>query len=276
MRLLSSSLIGHAAEIAVEAFSEGKLRLLFMKANLDSATPAKHYGKAELVAKTVMTAKYAATESGADDERKALHDFVRLVAEQVAPAALEGIRPGTYFWQLREAARADGLDLRANFETTDDEWGATTTRRTGVRLLPLDDPAAPLSQEITALEADFDRLGWTDAKDCYQRAAKALTEGRHEDANGGIRAMYEAALVETATITGFASTKQGDGGAAVNYLRTQGHLADKDGGWFVHGLWAITHTNGPHPGTSTAGEAHFRFQALTAAARYLIDRFAPA
>lgn len=55
----------------------------------------------------------------------------------------------------------------------------------------------------------------------------------------------------------------------------QGLLPERDGGHFVRGLWQITHTNGPHPGTSDAGEARFRLQALTGAARYLIDRFTP-
>lgn len=248
-----------------------------MKANLDGAVPERSYGKAELVAKTVEEAKRAATGSGAEEERRALCDFVLLVAEKVAPSEPGGMRPGTPFWRLRESARGDGLDLRADFETTADSWGETTTRRTGIRLLPLDEPAAPLSDEITALEADFDRLGWAVAKDCYRRAVRALVEGRFEDANSGIRAMFESVLVETATIKGFVSTKQGDGGQAINFLKDQQKvLADRDGGWFIHGLWLITHTNGPHPGTSTAGEAHFRFQALTAATRYLIDRFAPA
>jgi hypothetical protein len=52
-------------------------------------------------------------------------------------------------------------------------------------------------------------------------------------------------------------------------------LPAKEGGEFIRGLWSITHTNGPHPGTSDAGEAFFRFQVITAAARYLIDTFSP-
>ena len=47
----------------------------------------------------------------------------------------------------------------------------------------------------------------------------------------------------------------------------------RDGGDFIRGLWQITHTNGPHPGTTTAGEVHFRMLTMTGAARYLIDRF---
>jgi hypothetical protein len=56
-------------------------------------------------------------------------------------------------------------------------------------------------------------------------------------------------------------------------LVTEGHLPERDGGKFIQGLWSIVQTNGPHPGTTTAGEVHFRMATMTGAARYLIDRF---
>ncbi|WP_405358798.1 hypothetical protein OG535_05185 [Kitasatospora sp. NBC_00085] len=94
------------------------------------------------------------------------------------------------------------------------------------------------------MEADFNRLGWAVAKDCYRRAVRALVEGRFEDANSGIRSMFESALVAAATIKAFVSSKQGGSGQAINFLKAQNLLADRDGGWFIHGLWLITHTNG--------------------------------
>ncbi|MDX3637125.1 MULTISPECIES: hypothetical protein [Streptomyces] len=72
---------------------------------------------------------------------------------------------------------------------------------------------------------------------------------------------------------GFSTSRQGARGAAISYLVNQGLLPPDDGGDFVRGLWQITHTNGPHPGTSDAGEARFRLQAVTSAVRYLLDRF---
>lgn len=87
--------------------------------------------------------------------------------------------------------------------------------------------------------------------------------------------MFEAVVVHVAAAHGFTSTKQGGGGLSIAHLIDQGLLPEKDGGHFVRGLWQITRTNGPHPGTSDAGEARFRLQALTSAVRYLIDRFTP-
>lgn len=86
--------------------------------------------------------------------------------------------------------------------------------------------------------------------------------------------MLEAVIIYVATMKGFVPARQGDGGRAINYLVDEGKfLPPKEGGNYIRGLWSITHTNGPHPGTSPAGEAYFRVQAMTSAARYLIDRF---
>ena len=140
----------------------------------------------------------------------------------------------------------------------------------------MDEPAMPLSEEITALEADFTRLGMSVALNHYRQAVKNFVEEDFEAANGQLRAMIESVLIHIAAAQGFQQTRQGDGGKAIAYLRDNGHLPPRDGGDFIRGLWQITHTNGPHPGTTTAGEVHFRMLTMTGAARYLIDRFDPA
>ena len=104
-------------------------------------------------------------------------------------------------------------------------------------------------------------------------ALKNFVEQDVETADGALRTMLESVIIHFAVAKGFQQTRQGDGGNAIAYLRDYGHLPERDGGDFVGGLWWITHTNGPHPGTTTAGEVHFRMQTLTGAARYLIDRF---
>lgn len=274
MKLISSPVIGCAADIARDVFSKADLEIVFMKAGLDDFMPSSSYGKAELVIRTVRGAQQQAADADLA-ARKALYEFVRLIAERTAPSDQGDIRAGTPFWRLREALRADGFDLVAEYATSQGTWGEPQTHLVGVRLLPLDEPRASLSDEITALEHDFDRLGMTVAKNCYRQAVDNLVEQRFEAANGQLRAMFESVVVHVATAQGFTTTKQGDGGQAIAYLIDQGLLPERDGGHFVRGLWQITHTNGPHPGTSDAGEARFRLQALTGAARYLIDRFTP-
>ena len=54
---------------------------------------------------------------------------------------------------------------------------------------------------------------------------------------------------------------------------TTGTVPPDDGGKLLHGLWAMTHTNGSHPGTSTAGEARRRLQLFTATAELVLGYF---
>lgn len=166
MHLLSSLVIGCAAETAKEVFSKGDLRLILMKSGLDKFVPKASYSKQDLVADTVYEAKREASQPGAA-ARQGLQEFVKLVAERVAPTEPGVVRSGTPFWRLREALRADGFDLRADYDMAEGEL-------IGVRLFPLDEPRAPLSAEITALEADFDRLGMHVAKNVYRQAVASL------------------------------------------------------------------------------------------------------
>lgn len=273
MRLLSSRVIGYAADIAKATMSEGELGILFMQAGLDDFRPPKWYGKAQLLATTLRTARLHATDADME-ARQALYDFVQLLAERIAPRDdPDDIAPGTPFRKLREVVRSDGLDLHVDYESTMDTWGTTSYRLVEVRLLPLDEPAAPLTREITAVEDDLIQLGMNTAQNCYRQAVDSLTDNRFEAANGQLRSTLEAVIAHFAASRGFESTRQGDGGAALVYLIDSGGLPKRDGGEFVHGLWTMTHTNGPHPGTSNAGEAYFRLQAVTSAIRFLIDRF---
>lgn len=266
MRPFSSPVVGCAADISKDAFNAGDLQTLFMKAGLERFQPQDWYGKSALVADTVVAAKRK-TSGGDQAARDGLTEFVRLVAERVAPRAAEDeVEPRSPFWKLREAARSDGYDLRPEYASDD------TQELLGVRLLPLDEPSLPLSEEITALEADFGRLGMTTALNHYRQAVASFVDQNFEAANGQLRSMLEAVIVHCAAAKGFTSTKQGDGGNAIRYLRDSGNLPDRDGGDFIRGLWWIVQTNGPHPGTTTAGEVHFRMLTMTGAARYLIDR----
>lgn len=226
-----------------------------MKAGLSRFQPrprpgVQRYGKDELVASTLYAAQ-AAVSSGDYDAEEGLKEFIRIVAEKAKDDDFD---------RLLESVRSAGFDLHSV--------------RGGIRLLPLDEPQAPLSQAITALESDLDRLGMSIARNHYRQAVDSLVDGRLEAANGQMRAMLEAVIIHAATMKGFVRTRQGDGGKAIKYLvEESGSLPPKEGGDYIRGLWNITHTNGPHPGTSPAGEAHFRVQAMTSAARYLIDRF---
>jgi hypothetical protein len=245
---------GHAATVAPSLYTSAQLEALFMRVGLSAWQPApsrgaQRYAKTELASATVHGALKSAL-TGHADAVQGLNEFILSVAGKAKGPAGD---------ELREAVRSAGFDLR----TVDGQ----------TRLLPLDEPMSPLSGAITALEADLVRCGLTVAQRHYRQAVDCLVDGRAEAANGQMRAMFEEVIVMAAVAHGFNRTKQGQGGPAIDYLvANPSLLAAGDGGDFVRGLWRITHTNGPHPGTSPAGEAYFRVQAITAATRYLIDR----
>ncbi|MEU8802428.1 hypothetical protein [Spirillospora sp. NPDC048819] len=261
MRLLSSAVIGCAADLSIRNFNAGELNLLFLRAGLGDFAPGSAYGKSALVSSGITPALQAAN-AGDEGAKDGLNKFVLLVAEQVAPRfGGSVIEAGSDFWKLREAARSDGFELEAEF-TSGEEDGALV----GVRLLPLDEPTMPLSAEITALEADFTDLGLSVALNHYRQAVTNFVEQNFEAANGQLRAMLESVIIHFAVTQGFTQTRQGDGGRAIAHLRDNGHLPEREGGDLVRGLWWMTHTNGPHPGTTTSGEVHFRMQTMTAVA----------
>lgn len=246
---------GQAGELA-RSRSASELELIFIQCGLRSFMPmprsgGQRWAKNELIAATLNGALHAAA-TGDGDATDGLQSFICQIAALIDSDKLQA---------LQEAARSAGYEL----QVTDGS----------ARLYPLDEPEAPLGRMITALESDFDRLGFDTAKNHYRQAIESLTDGRDEAANSQLRATFEEVIVKMAESKGFVRHQQGAGGLAVNHLIDKDHLEANDGGDYIRGLWKIVQTNGPHPGTSPAGEAHFRAQAITAAARYLIDRFAP-
>lgn len=95
MRLLSSAVIGCAADIAITAFNTGGLNIAFRRAGLSQFDPDSKSGKSALVAQILTPALRAAGE-GNVASKDALAEFVRLVAERVAPKSPDGeLVPGT-------------------------------------------------------------------------------------------------------------------------------------------------------------------------------------
>ncbi|WP_143232877.1 hypothetical protein [Actinoplanes regularis] len=236
-------------------FTSSDLELRFLECGLGLFVPpprsgSQRYAKTELIATTLTGAVKAAGKDS--DVAKGVMELIVLVAERCDE---------DQFGRLREATRSGGFDLRR----ADGE----------ARLLPLDEPHIPLGESVSALEVDLQRLGMAVAHNHYRQAVDSLTDGRHEAANGQLRAMFEEVVAYLAVQQGFSRTSQGAGGRAITFLVDNGHLPADDGGLYIRGLWKIVQTNGPHPGASPIGEAYFRTHALTAAARYLIDRFAP-
>ncbi|MGW2539776.1 hypothetical protein ACWC5I_02630 [Kitasatospora sp. NPDC001574] len=259
MQILSPQTVSTAADIAKSECSEGNLEILFMQAGPGQYMPRDWYGKAKLVALTIRGALAAA----ARDPRTAegLKEFVRLVAEMAAPADPEGITPGTPFWRLRDAVRACGFDLHAAYETTGEHGGWEPVRRrlTGVRILPLDHPLAPLSTEITVLESDFERLGMSVALNVYRQAVDCLTDQRFEAANSQLRALLEEVVVHLAVCRGASTPRQARREPIrrrVEPTRRDRQLCDAHGG--VTGHVVRFHGYGPAERSGQLAESRLR------------------
>jgi len=178
--------------------------------------------------------------------------------------------------ELQERLRADGLELGEKNNSTPGRF------RRSYQLLPTDPTPVPLPQEITALEAELTARGYTIALNHYQHAVDGLVNQKYESANGDLRAALEDLVTRLAEDhTGYqrvldkktGQPRANQGGLAIAHLVDGGHLAEADGGKLLQGLWAMTHTNGSHPGQSDAEESRFRMQVITGVARFLLKNF---
>lgn len=273
MTTLSDPTLGLLVRIGDKPLSARNIKTLMME------TGIFQYGnrednKAELL-RSRLTGARAAADAGDGEARRALLAFVEGLVGHVAGATL---KEPDWMDELQERLRADGLELREEPGPGPGRYGS------GYKLLPTDPTPVALPQEITALESELTARGYTIALNHYQHAVDGLVNKKYESANGDLRAALEDLVTRLAEDhTGYQralDSKTGQpvanqGGRAVAHLVDKSHLPEKDGGKLLQGLWAMTHTNGSHPGQSDAEEARFRMQVVTAVARFLLKHFPP-
>jgi len=274
MTTLSSRTVGFLVDVAQEAFTRDELGTLLLRADLGqdryldraSGGTSKH----GLVRGPLRGAQDLARRGDADAHR-ALLDFVRLIVEEAVPDPEE--RPTRWFAQLREHLLGDGFELAWDEESTSDWRGSRRT--VTYRILPTESGPIPLANEISALERDLQLRGYTVAANHYRQAVNNFGDHQYEAANGALRAMFEGLVMSLAKDqTGYVGQgTAGEGGCAINHIIRSGNLPERDGGTMLKGLWQMTHTNGPHPGQSTADESRTRMQLVTATARFLLNHF---
>lgn len=215
--------------------------------------------KDELIRSRLVGARTAA-DVGDEEARRALLAFVEGLVGYIVGGIL---KPPDWMDELQERLRADGLELREDGSAKPGRY------RDGYKLLPTDPTPVPLPQEITALEGELTARGYTIALNHYQHAVDGLVNKKYESANGDLRAALEDLVTRLAEDhTGYqrvldkktGQPRANQGGLAVRHLVDRGHLPEGDGGKLLDGLWAMTHTNGSHPGQSDAEESRFRMQ----------------
>lgn len=283
MNTLSTRTLGRLVTAAGAHLSKTSLRDLLMQSglyDLDGFDPADLVSRGasadpprgDILRPPLLAAcRLAGGENR--DAHEALLEMVRSTVEALYgyPQARETLPA------LQEALISDGYEI---------QWDAQNllpgdySRK--CRLLPIDPDAIPVSTEITALEADLDKRGYTETSEHYREAIKHFNDQEHPSANGALRKMIES-LVKHLAIDHTGYTDSGiasQGGAAISTLYTAGKppavqgqpLPENDGGRMLHGIWQILHP-GAHAGLSDADEARIRMQLCTALARFLLKHF---
>lgn len=279
MTTLSEPTVGLLVQIAADARTRDQLNTLFLRADLekDRYLTYDDFGgggssKLGLVRDHLLGALRAARVPG-DDAHRSLLTFVRLLVEQTVRDPED---PPAWFADLVESLLGDGYQLVWDREEEMTDWGEPS-RNVGVtyRILPTDNGPVPLAAEISALERDLGLRGYSDAVNHYRQAVNNFGQHQYEAANGQLRTMLEALVVRLAKdkVGYVGAGKAGEGGRAIKHIVSIGALPEGDGGRFLRGLWDMTHTNGSHPGQSTADECRMRMQVITATARFLLSRF---
>jgi hypothetical protein len=160
--------------------------------------------------------------------------------------------PPGWWGELRDAVAADGWE----FDPASD------------RLVPTV-PGTVVADEVSWIEAELRRRGWTTAAEHYRQAVDSFASGNWAAANSQLRTFYES-VTTTAGGTD-TSSKPGQVQAAVGNLDAAGLLIAEEAD-FAKKLWKMLHPGGSHPGLSDEDESRFRLLALTGYVRFLLSR----
>lgn len=271
MTTLSDPTLGLLIQVGAKKLTASHIKTLMMDADIF------RYGyrddnKDELLRSRLVGARQAAE----DGDAEAWRALLRFVPALVGLIARNSLSKNEWIDEFRERLRADGLELTVVVRRDPGQ------SQRAYSLLPTDPTPVALSREITALEAELAARGYADALNHYEQAVDGLVNRKYESANGDLRTAFEDLVTRLAEDhagykrklfhkTGQPSANQG--GAAVKHLVEGGYLPETEGGQLLQGLWAMTHTNGSHPGQSDAGEARFRMQVITGVARFLLKHF---
>lgn len=248
--VLSSRSIGVLAEAITDAHTATTMGTLFLKAEVDRWEPDAAGSKLD---RAVKLLKNLRDENSKEANGGAL-ELARLLltSGKADPNSWSRNTPSAWWSALRDAIAADGWE----FDENDD------------RLVPTV-PSVRVTDEVTWIEVDLARRGWTTAAGHYRQAIEAFGSGNWASANSQLRAFFEELVRNAGGIPAGAGT--GHVQRAFDALQAAGRLVVGEQ-QFGKDLWSLLHANGSHPGLSDQDESRFRLLALTGYARYLLER----
>lgn len=247
---LSSRSIGVLAEAIEGAHTATQMDAVFLKADVDRWEPEYATNKLD---RTIKLLKSLRVDNSKEANAGALELARLMLAVGKADASSWSRRAPTSWWEpLRDAVAADGWE----FDENDD------------RLVPTV-PAVRVPEEITWIETDLARRGWTTAVGHYRQAIEAFASGNWASANSQLRAFFEDLVRNAGGVPPGGGTRHVQ--RAFDALEAAGKLVTGEQ-QFGKDLWSLLHANGSHPGLSDQDESRFRLLALTGYARYLLSR----
>lgn len=244
---LSSKTLGILVDAVVTSNTATTMQTLFLRANLDRWVVDAPNKEA-----TVQRLLQNLREDASKDACDGVLELTRLLLVRGKPLH-EWSEPITWWEELRNAAAADGWE----FDATRDVLVPTV-------------PGAVVTNEVSWIERDLVRRGWTTPAGHYRQAIDSFAAGNWAAANGQLRTFFESLMRTAGGCTGSTS---GQVQAAADALNGEGLLLS-DEPQFVKTLWKLLHTSGSHPGLSDQDESRFRLLTLTGYARFLLTRLA--
>lgn len=244
----SSRTIGVLIEAIVSSHTATTMQTLWLKAEVDGwdLVGSNKEARAQDLLHTLR-------HSSRPQDHKGALELARLVLVKGKPRPDWMQRPSPEWWtELRDAVAADGWE----FDAAND------------RLVPTV-PGTVVADEVSWIEAELRRRGWTTAAEHYRQAIDSFASGNWAAANSQLRTFYEA-------VTRVAGGTEGIGGAgqvqaAIGNLDAAGSLIGGEAD-FAKKLWKMLHPGGSHPGLSDEDESRFRLLTLTGYVRFLLAR----
>lgn len=243
---LSSRTKGHLAEAIAARYTHTNMETLFHKAGAEDWIVEGANKEAKALGLLTNMAGDGSKEAAA-----AGLELLRLVLAEGKAAAYGQEAP--WYPALRDAAQADGWE----FDEQHDELVPTV-------------PGISVANEITWIEAELERRGWTEPAGHYRQAVANFADGNWAAANSQLRTFFEALI---RTVAGNQEAK-GNGQVQKGFddLDARDDLLVEGEAAFGKAAWRLMHEGGSHPGLSDQDTSRFRLLMLTGYARLLLSR----
>ena len=252
----SSRTLAYLVEGIIASHTRAEMHTLFLKAEVDEWQEDEAPNKEALAQSLLRNLKRAGSEMASSGvlelARLVLKAGSRRYSDFDSLYWQNDTDPPSWWTALRDAASADGWE----YDEAKHCFVPTT-------------PVTRTAEEVTWIEDELSRRGWTNAAGHYRQAIESFARGNWAAANSQLRSFFEDLIREGAGLASSTTLRVVQQGA--NQLHQDGRLLP-DEREFILKLWKMLHPRGSHPGLSDKDESRFRLLTLTGYVRFLLSR----